>query len=51
MWGAFIVLLSFIFLFIVFRSDGAVYDEDDDELDMLEEEIILFYDEEDEDLD
>ena len=48
MWGAFVVLLG-LFLALVVNSDSANDHIDDDELELLEEEMLLLFDEEDED--
>ena len=50
MLEAFFVLLVRM-LALVVNSDSVDDHADDDELDMLEEEILLLYDEEDEDFD
>jgi len=50
MWGAFVVLLVFILALVVNSDSEYTLEEDEAELDLLEEEILLLYDEEDEDL-
>ena len=50
MWISFIGLIVLAFLFISLAGKEDYSEVDEEELEMLEEEILLLYDEDDEDL-